>query len=61
MKSRLFHAMSLKIEFDYIPESNPPQIKVFLRKSEEGKWIKASVYGQTTYGRRRADVIIIII
>lgn len=53
--------MSLKIEFDYIPESNPPQIKVFLRKSEEGKWIKASVYGQTTYGRRRADVIIIII
>ncbi len=40
--ARLFHAFSLKLEFDYIPESNPPQIKVFLRESKEGKRIKAS-------------------
>lgn len=39
--ARLFHAWSLKIELDYIPESNPPQIKVFPRKSGEGKRIKA--------------------
>lgn len=37
----LFHALSLKLEFDYIPESNPPQIKAFLCESKEGKQIKA--------------------
>lgn len=34
---QLLHALSLKLEFDYIPESNPPQIKVFLSESQREK------------------------
>lgn len=56
----LLHAWSVKLKFDYIPASNLPKIEAFLHESKEGKGIKTSEYiGRPTYGKGRADVIII--
>lgn len=49
--ARLFNVLSLKIEFDYIPEGNPPQIKVFLRESQRKRDKGYTLYRQATYGR----------
>lgn len=49
--ARLFHALSLKLEFDYIPESNLPKIKVFLHESKEGKQLKTESIGRPHMGK----------